>query len=137
MQATAKVMRSYDYCHFEITLTEECADLDAVDELRKKAAILVDEAVRQYRVAKAKESARQGKEWEKEKALDRVKRIEEKPRGEWTPEEAAIMRAVADKSFFESFDDDDYCYADPEREHHFSMLRKFQGKTDKTRIKVG
>ena len=137
MQATAKVMRSYDYCHFEITLSEECADIEAVDELRKKAAILVDEAVRQYRVAKAKESARQGKEWDREKAMERVKRIEEKPRNEWTPEEAAVMRAVADKSFWSSFDADDYYYCDPDREHHFSMLRKFQAKSDKTRIKAG
>lgn len=137
MQANVKVMRSYDYCQFEVALTDECADLDAVDELRKCAAVLVDEAVRQYRIAKAKESARQSKDYEREKALERLKRIEEKPRSEWTLEEAAVMRAVADKTFFERFDDDDYCYQDPDREHHFSMLRKFQAKSNKTRVKAG
>jgi hypothetical protein len=53
---SVKVMRSYDYCHFEISLgmsgDSESIPLDAVDRLRKDAARLADKAVEQYKVAK-------------------------------------------------------------------------------------
>ena len=135
MQATVKVMRSYDYCHFEVQLSNECEDLDAVNDLRKQAAILVDEAVRQYKTCKAAELKRQSREFEKERTLARVADIERRPKSDWSIEDAAIMRAVADKSFFDS--EDDYYYTDPEREHHFSMLRKFQDARNRTRVKAG
>ena len=54
MQASVKVMRSYDYCHFEVALSAEdvfckgeneaerrANQIAIVDELRKDAAILV------------------------------------------------------------------------------------------------
>lgn len=51
--ASVKVMRSYDYCHFEVNLgTTEPISLDDVDEMRKRAARLADKAVKQYRIAK-------------------------------------------------------------------------------------
>lgn len=51
--ATVKVMRSYDYCHFEVCLSSSSASTpDAVDGLRKQAARLADKAVDQYRIAK-------------------------------------------------------------------------------------
>lgn len=133
MQASVKVMRSYDYCHFEVILTDECKDLDAVNELRKQAAILVDDAVRQYRVCKSKESARQSKEWEANNLLAKIKRIEEKPSSEWTIEETAFMRTKADHEFWKQLHEEDYYYQDEEREHHFSMLRQFK----ESKVKAG
>lgn len=53
MNASVKVMRSYDYCHFEICLSEEVDQLDNVDALRKEAARLADKAVEQYKTAKS------------------------------------------------------------------------------------
>jgi hypothetical protein len=127
MQASVKVMRSYDYCHFEVALSvDDAQDLDAVDALRKAAAVLVDEAVRQYKEAKKKERNREAKEWDVEQAMERKKRVEAKPKKEWSLEDAAFMRAVNDKEFWKQYREDDYYYEDPERDHHFSMLRRFQ-----------
>lgn len=51
--ANVKVMRSYDYCHFEVVLgSTEATTPELVDELRKTAARLADKAVEQYRIAK-------------------------------------------------------------------------------------
>lgn len=134
MLASVKVMRSYDYCHFEVSLSvDNAADLDAVDALRKQAAILVDEAVRQYKIAKAKESGRAGNEYEIKRLLDRIERLKAVPASDLSIEDAAFLRSSADRAFWKDFDDDDYYYSDPEREHHFSMLRKFK----ETTIKAG
>jgi hypothetical protein len=128
MKASVKVMRSYDYCHFEVALSsDEEMDLDQVNNLRKQAAILVDEAVRQYRLAKKAEDSRQRHDWDKERAIERAKKLSDKPQSEWSIEDAAFMRSYEDKEFWRDMEQDDYCYADdPERDHHFSMLRKFQ-----------
>jgi hypothetical protein len=131
-------MRSYDYCHFEVALSMEVPEpdgdqdttgvvLDSANDLRKQAAILVDEAVRQYKIAKAKENARQRHEFDVNQTLAKIERIKAKPESEWTVEEAALMRAHADKDFWRQYEGDDYMYQEePERDHHFSMLRKFQ-----------
>lgn len=126
MQASVKVMRSYDYCHFEVALTDDCATLDDVDALRKQAAVLVDEAVRQYKIAKRQEGKREGNEYQVRMFLERLERIKAKPRSELTPDEAATLRGAADREFMNEYDDDAYYYSDPEREMHFSMLRRFR-----------
>lgn len=126
-EASVKVMRSYDYCHFEVTLgTDEPKTLDEINDMRQQAAILVDDAVRQYRTAKEKESVRFNAEWKKRDFLRKVEQIEKKPKGDWTPEDAAIMRSHEDSEFWRQFEEDDYFYDDGSREHHFSMLRKFK-----------
>lgn len=127
-QASVKVMRSYDYCHFEVALsTDEPVDLDGVNELRKRAALLVDEAVRQYRIAKEKERGRDSVEYRVSPMIERIARLKAKPVDELTPEEAALLRQSAERQFWADYEQDDYCYQDdPERDHHFSMLRKFQ-----------
>lgn len=126
-----KVMRSYDYCHFEVCLPlTEGADLDAVNQRRREAAILADEAVREYRRAKEKENERQSREWQAEEMLNKIKRLKEIPQNDLTVEQAAILRASADAEFWKEFHEDDYTYDDdPDREHHFSMLRKFKETT--------
>ena len=128
MKASVKVMRSYDYCHFEVALSsDQEMTLDEVNGLRKQAAILVDEAVREYRIAKKREDSRQRFEWDKERAVERATKLREKPPSEWSIDEAAFMRSYEDKEFWRDFESEDYYYdADPERDHHFSMLRKFQ-----------
>ncbi len=51
--ASVKVMRSHDYCHFEICLgADGITTMQEVDELRKQAARLADKAVAQYQIAK-------------------------------------------------------------------------------------
>lgn len=136
MKAFAKVMRSYDYCHFEIALEREVADgdLDAVNELRKEAAILVDEAVRQYKIAKDKEKRRESQAWQINELIEKIKRFEAIPENERTIEQTALLRSSADRAFWKDYDEDWYGYGeDPERDHHFSMLRRFK----ETRVKAG
>lgn len=126
-KASVKVMRSYDYCHFEVSLSsDDDMTLEQVDALRKDAALLADEAVRQYKIAKKKEDKRDRLEWEVRAALERVARIEQKPKSEWTIEEAALMRAHADREFWKDYDQDSYGYEDSDREIHFSMLYRFR-----------
>lgn len=78
--AGVKVMRSYDYCHFEITLsgslggTPELERFKAIDEMRKEAARLADKAVEQYKVAKRWASKMEFQGGEKEKRLEYAKR---------------------------------------------------------------
>lgn len=127
-KASVRVMRSYDYCHFEATLsTDQELSLDGINQMRKECALLVDEAVRQYKTAKEAEDRRKTREWQMDSATGRAKRLNETPKSEWTVDDAAFMRSYADKEFWASFHEDDYIYEDePEREHHFSMLRRFQ-----------
>lgn len=131
-KASVKVMRSYDYCHFEVSLaSDQEQTLDEINSMRKEAAILVDEAVRQYRTAKVKESARWNSDWKKEDFLRKVRSLKERSQTDWTPEDAAIMRSHEDSEFWKQFEKDDYLYDEDESEHHFSMLSKFK----RTRVK--
>ena len=123
-------MRSYDYCHFEITLgSDEDLTVNQVDDLRKRAALLVDEAVRQYKIAKAKEERRDYAAMAKQDDLDSARQLRaSKPESEWNAHEAAFMRRVASAEYWRDVEEHVYGYAeDPERDHHFSMLRRFGG----------
>lgn len=120
--AGVKVMRSYDYCHFEVTLSSTVNDLPegedrfkAVDELRKQAARLADKAVEQYKIAKrwAAKTECQGGEREKREALAQI--ILETPEYERTPEEQGILKGLADERYAkrhydyqDDWDDSDY-----------------------------
>ena len=133
MNASVTIMRSYDYCHFEVQLSQECLNDDEVNVLRIWAALLVDEAVRQYILAKQAETNRQSRAWQTEKFLNDVKRIKETPESEWSVQDAALMKTAAEKEFWDDLEKDDYYYQDdPERDEHFSMLNKFH----KVNVKV-
>ena len=59
MGASVKIMLSHDYCHFEVALSSDAAVTPVqVNVMRKKAQFLADEAVRQYKLAKERETAR-------------------------------------------------------------------------------
>ncbi len=112
--ASVKVMRSHDYCHFEIVLG--CGH-DAngnpipltngmVDDLRKCAARLADKAVEQYCVAKSAKERRDSiqQKWRLEQAI-------KTPEENRTPEEKAIVKYSQDANFAARFDydyEDDY-----------------------------
>jgi hypothetical protein len=105
---SVKVMRSHDYCHFEVALsaTVESTDNNAqaitsTDELRKTAARLADKAVDQYRIAKIAHSRRASERRDRLWEGKRVKSLEEKPESERTPEEQARIKAYRDQLFEE------------------------------------
>lgn len=112
MKASVKVMRSFDYCHFEIclgfdddvTIHEVRSDnhdgfSKAVDELRKEAAKLADKAVVQYKQAKEHYSnvLYRGKHIKHcRKEVEEIKKI---PESERTPRQKAQIKALADYEF--------------------------------------
>lgn len=114
--ASVKVMRSHDYCHFEVVLTLSDTEgnpltLTAVDNARKEAARLADKAVEQYKIAKRVaqkiETAKGGREWRREEAT-RIEAIAETDR---TTEQKAMLKAYQDACFEanSSYDyEDDY-----------------------------
>lgn len=100
--STVKVMRSHDYCHFEVSLGYGgCATLEEIDALRKEAARLADKAVEQYKTAKHAESLRSNisDKW-------RLKISLETPENERTPEEKAIIKYHQDAAFRARWDYD-------------------------------
>lgn len=95
-KASAKIMRSYDYGHFEICLgSDNDLTLEAIDDMRKDAQRLVDKAVTQYKIAKQAESDRINAEGSAESLRKEVKIIMENfPKSEWTPEQKAKVKKL-------------------------------------------
>jgi hypothetical protein len=106
MNASVKVMLSYDYCHFEIALSsDQDMTLSEVNEMRKAAHRLADNAVRQYKVAKSEAAGNLA--WQKEKFYQKAEEIRLKPVSEWTPEDKAHMKILADRDWTARYDYDD------------------------------
>lgn len=110
--ASVKVMRSYDYCHFEVSLSSsvDCSSGSAewfqmVDNLRKNAARLVDKAVDQYMTAKrARENAASNLAQLRSDAYI----AQQTPESERTPQQSATIKAMRDAEWRGS----DYDYED-------------------------
>lgn len=95
--ASVKVMRSHDYCHFEVCLSSSSANTpELVDELRKTAARLADKAVSQYRIAKINAERLLSEKYERAALVDRVKRIRDTPEGDRTVKQQAELKAFDD-----------------------------------------
>lgn len=114
-KASAKVMRSYDYCHFEIVLgSDEEKTLQEVDDMRKEAARLVDKAVVQYQMAKEHYQFLCQDDWYRKKMCAEVKEIRERlSKSEYTQKDKAKIKALEDYEFRMSliYDyDDDWDY---------------------------
>jgi hypothetical protein len=93
MKASVKVMRSYDYCHFEVCLgNDDDMTLEQIDAMRKEAMRLADKAVEQYKVAKEDRSSIDGVEYRIERLAFEANQIKAKPESEWTPEEKAKVK---------------------------------------------
>lgn len=106
MGASVKIMLSYNYCHFEIALSDETVKTFAeIDGLRKDAQRLADKAVHQYQVAKREASNMiyGGRKTEVEKAAKIVR--ENFPKSEWTPEQKAVLKAWEDFQYYDYQDD--------------------------------
>lgn len=130
-KASVKVMRSYDYCHFEVNLGSDVEmSAQEVDDMRRVAATLADRAVADYRRMKDEEPKRNKAAWDKQEMRRKLKDIESKPEGERTLNEAALMAAAQADEFWQKYEDDeqfDYWNdADVERDYHFSRLAKRQ-----------
>lgn len=95
--ASVKVMRSHDYCHFEVVLSSSSANSpELVDELRKTAARLADKAVSQYRIAKINAARLLQEKYERDALVQNVKRYKEIPEGDRTVRMQAEIKAFDD-----------------------------------------
>jgi hypothetical protein len=109
-------MLSYDYCHFEIALSTDdtnCMISDkGVNEMRKAAQRLADEAVRQYKVAKRKAAERDRAESNERFYHNDLERILSKPESDRTPDEKALIKRSEDedwqKRYNYDYEDDEY-----------------------------
>lgn len=98
--ATVRVMKSYDYSHFEITLSStETNTPEQVDDLRKTAARLADKAVEQYKIAKDNLEELESAERYLNYQQQEEERILAKPETERTPEEQALVKEQANRRF--------------------------------------
>lgn len=95
-----KVMRSYDYCHFEIQLgASEEKTLEQIDEMRKEAARLTDKAVKQYQQHKAFLENEFIDDFTHSNLRAKVEQIMSKSEAEWTPEDKAKVKRLKDIDF--------------------------------------
>lgn len=99
--ATVRVMRSHDYCHFEVVLSYSGDPgtrwyLSAVDGLRKAAARLVDKAVEEYKIKKASISRVEQAEYTIQYRKEEAQAIEAISPPDRTPEQQATLKAYYD-----------------------------------------
>ncbi len=98
--ASVKVMRSFDYCHFEVNLgSTEPIDFAGVDAMRKEAARLADKAVNQYKIAKRNAERVNHEEYTREKLVRRMSFIRGQPETQRTIEEQAELKAFDDAAY--------------------------------------
>lgn len=110
MSTSVKIMLSFDYCHFEVSLSNEATTPAAANELRKTAQRLADEAVRQYQMAKSEASKRSQASCMLPGLKSEVEEIKKNPKSEWTPRQKGTIKALEDAEFAAShqydYDDD-------------------------------
>ena len=114
--ASVKVMRSYDYSHFEAAITiENDSGLEPaeIDEMRKTCQRLTDKAVEQFKTSKMEAAKNYDSAHKKAQFISSCDAILQKPEGDRTINEIAMLKLRDDKKWEESFgshydyDDDD------------------------------
>ena len=108
---SVKVMRSFDYCHFEVQLSSsEDKTLEEINSMRKEAARLVDKAVRQYAQFKKFNAWVINDSYERRRLRDATDKIMKIAESDWTPIQKAKVKLMADIDFHLSreydYDDD-------------------------------
>lgn len=122
MSASVKVMRSFDYCHFEVCLgtDEKLTDVE-VDDLRKRAMRLADKAVEQYKVAKRFEASKAGRSARLESLRREVAEIEKLVEGDRTPNQMAKVKLLKDRDW-QAYIDSRYDYQDDWDDEEFDDI---------------
>lgn len=105
--ASVKVMLSYDYSHFEASMSlenDEGLEIKDIDNARKNCQRLADKAVEQYKTAKFKLSKRTDSQYEKSNFETQCKKIEAKAEGDRTINEMAMLKQYQDDNWQTKFD---------------------------------
>ena len=118
--ASVKVMLSYDYSHFEASMSLENDNglsTKEIDEARKSCQRLADKAVGQYKTAKEKAQSRTDGKYRMANFVSQCKMIEAKEEGDRTINEIAMLKQYQtekwEEQFIDNYDyDDDDAYGD-------------------------
>ncbi len=119
--ASVKVMLSYDYCHFESSMTlenENGVSLKEIDEKRKDCQRLAYKAAAQYKKAKEAAANRNDGEYKMKNFEDECRRIEKKDEHDRTLKEIAMLKQYKDENWRAQFDYD-YDYEDDDNDYRF------------------
>jgi hypothetical protein len=119
--ASVKIMLSYDYSHFETAMSvenENGLSMKDIDEARKNCQRLADKAVSQYKKAKQMADKRTDGKWKIQNFEAQCERISEKPEGERTINEIAMLKQYKDENWRSQFDYE-YNYEDDEEDLPF------------------
>lgn len=105
--ASVKVMLSYDYSHFEASMSLENDNgltLKEIDSARKDCQRLADKAVSQYKVAKSMAANRSNGEYAMRSFEEECKRIQLKNEHDRTLKEIAMLKQYQDENWQAQFD---------------------------------
>lgn len=118
--ASVKVMLSYDYSHFECSMSvenDEGLSLKDIDEARKNCQRLANKAVGQYQTAKSMAAKRTNGEFEMSNFESQCKKIEQKEEHDRTLKEIAMLKQYQDETWRNNYlysydyeDDEQYGY---------------------------
>ena len=105
MDSYVKVLRSYDYNHFEFCiLLADDATMKERNEARKDAERLANEAIRQYKKAKSMAELHLRSQDHKDQFLDEIRRIKDKPNGIRTINDLAMLKQYEDETWESQFE---------------------------------
>jgi hypothetical protein len=114
--ASVKVMLSYDYSHFEASMSvenEAGLSIQDIDDARKSCQRLADKAVGQYKKAKEMASKRSDGEYRMNCFESECKKIAQKDEHDRTLKEIAMLKQYQDENWRAQFEYD-YDYDDDE-----------------------
>lgn len=112
--ASVKVMLSYDYCHFEVSMSienENGLSLKDIDDARKNCQRLADKAVGQYKTAKSNAANRTDGQYKMQDFETTCKKIQAKNEEDRTVKEIAMLKQYENENWRAQFDYD-YDYDD-------------------------
>lgn len=105
--ASVKVMLSYDYSHFEASMSLENENglaLKYIDDARKNCQRLADKAVAQYKTAKDMAAKRSDGQYQMQNFESECKKIIAKPDQDRTIREIGMLKQYQDENWREQFD---------------------------------
>src|SRR4029078_3071555 len=114
--ASVKVMLSYDYCHFEVSMSvenDEGLEMKDIDDARKNCQRLADKAVSQYKTMKNAAAKRSDGQYQMQNFEAECKKIQAKDEHDRTLKEIAMLKEYQDENWRSKFiydydyDDDD------------------------------
>lgn len=105
--ASVKVMLSYDYCHFEASMSlenENGIPIEDIDNARKQCNRLANKAVEQYKIYKRAAQKRVNSKYERESFESSCKQIALKNPEDRTVKEIAMLKQYEDENWQAQFD---------------------------------